>query len=84
MVCTTGLLMFGHVVLNWKRKWFKLTVNEALLKRNVIALVCFSLFTDLLYAFSYRFLIQENRPLVENLILQENLVSGKASVDSFL
>lgn len=56
-----SFLMFAHVLLNRKKKWFRLTVNAKILRMNLGGLFVLHLTTNFLYMLAYRDLVMKNR-----------------------
>jgi hypothetical protein len=76
MVFIPAILMMSHVLINRNKKWFRLTANASLMRRNLAGLFVLHLTTNFLYTMAYRDLIVKNREKIEKIVVREELLSG--------
>ncbi len=66
----------GHVMLNRKKKWFRLTTNSNLIRFSLIGLLAIHFSEKVLYVMAYRDLIVKNREMIEKVIVREEFIGG--------
>ena len=79
MVFIPSFLIMAHVLLNRKKKWFRLTVNARMLRMNLGGLFLLHLTTNILYTMAYRDLVIKNREKIEKIVVREELLSGEST-----
>ncbi len=68
----------GHVIMNRKKKWFRLTVDANAVRLSLLGLLTLNLSNSFLYAMAYANIFTNNRDRVEKIIVREEfLKAGK-------
>ncbi len=76
MIFIPAILIISYVLINRKKKWFRLTVNPRLTRIVLGGLFAAHLTTNFLYVMAYRDLIVKNREKIEKIVVREELLSG--------
>lgn len=70
------MLIISHVILNRKKKWFRLTVNAPLIRYSLLGLFMLHISTNVLYVAGFRDLIARNRDKIEKVVVREEFLGS--------